>query len=178
MFKFGTPTLVVRKFSINDDDSDGKYLEIEGRASGIISWLLTLMKLDTLTTLNLKKDHLSVKSSSLSGEIHTVMPLGAIESTQCGFSKSILWLVLGVSTILSGLLSGAVGTFFGFLIVGAVFILIYFLSKRMFISVAAGNKSVDIAFKEGVTEGVSVDLDRTLSAIQLLNTMVTKEHAK
>ena len=48
----------------------------------------------------------------------------------------------------------------------------------MFISVAAGNKSVDIAFKKGVIEGVSVDLDRTLSAIQLLNNMVTKEHTK
>ena len=177
MFKFGTPTLVVRKFSIDENGSDGKYLEIVGRASGLISWILTLMKLDTLTTLKLEGDHLSVKSSSLSGEIHTVMPLGAIESTQCGFSKSIIWLTLGVSTVVGGLLSGG-SALLGLLVVGAIFILIYFLSKRMFISVAAGNKSVDIAFKEGVIEGVPVDLDRTLAAIQLLNTMVTKEHAK
>jgi len=178
LFKFGTPTLVVRKFSIDESGPDGLYLEIVGRASGFISWILTLMKLDTLTTLKLEEDRLSVKSSSLSGEIHTVMPLGAIESTQCGFSKSIIWLTLGIITIVSGLLNGFGGNMIVFLIIGAIFVLVYFLSKRMFISVAAGDKSVDIAFKEGVIEGVSVDLDRTLSAIQLLNKMVTKQHAK
>ncbi len=178
MFKFGIPTLVIRKFDVNENGLDGKYLEIIGRASGLISWILTLMKLDTLTTLHLEADRLSVKTSSLSGEIHTVIPLGAIESTKCGFSKSMIWLTLAVIVILGGLLSGEVGAFIGSLVVGAVFFVIYFLSNRMFISVAAGSETISIAFQKGIIEDVSVDLDKTLVALQLLNSMVVKEHAK
>lgn len=126
MFKFGSPTLVIRKFSINENGADGNYLEITGRASGLISWILTMMKLDTLTTLKLESDKLSVNNSSLSGEIHTVMPLGAIESTQCGFSKTTIWLILVFFSIGSGLLSGSGGAMFGLVIVGAVFLLKYF----------------------------------------------------
>lgn len=178
MFKFGMPTLVVRKFSVEENGSDGKFLEIIGRASGLISWILTVLKLDTLTTLQLEADRLSVKTSNLSGEVHTVMPLGAIESTQCGFSKSMIWITLAVVVIVGGLSSGGGWVFIGSLIVGATFLLIYFSSKRMFISVTAGGTSVAIAYKKGVIEGVTVDLDRTLSAIRLLNSMVVKEHTK
>lgn len=178
MFKFGMPTLVIRKFNVNENGSDGKYIEIIGRASGLISWILTLMKLDTLTTLQLEADRLFVKNSSLSGEIHTAIPLGAIESTQCGFSKSLIWLTLTVIAIAGGVLSGDGGAFIGALVIGAIFFVIYFFSKRMFISVTAGSTTVAIAFKKGVIEGVSVDLDKTLAALQLLNSMVVKEHTK
>ncbi len=87
MLKLGTRTLAARMFNADEEGKDGKYIEIIGRASGLISWILTLMSLDTLTTLRLEANNLSVKSSSLSGVIHTVMPLGAIGSTQCGFFK-------------------------------------------------------------------------------------------
>ena len=178
MFKFGMPTLVVRKFNIDENGSDGKYIELSGRPSGLLSWLLTLMKLDTVTTLKLEKDRLSVKSSSLSGEIHTVMPLGAIESTQCGFSKSLSWLLIGTFIIISGILSGDGGAFFLSLIVGIILFIIYFFSKKMFISVSAGDTTVSIGFKKGVIEGVTVDLERTKSAIELLNDKIVKENSK
>ena len=178
MFKFGMPTLVIRKFNVNENGLDGKYLEIVGRASGLISWILTLMKLDTLTTLYLEADRLSVKTASLSGETHAVMPLGAIESTQCGFSKSLSWLVLAVISVLGALLGGEASTFIGSLLMGAIFLALYFFSNRMFISIKAGNETISIAFQKGIIEDVSVDLDQTLAALQLLNSMVVKEHAK
>lgn len=178
MFNFGMPTLVIRKFNVHENGSNGKYLEIIGRASGLISWILTLMKLDTLTTLYLETDRLFVKTSSLSGETHTVMPLGAIESTQCGFSKSMIWLALAVIVVLGGMSSGEGGEFIVSLIIGAIFFVMYFLSKRMFISVTAGSTTVAITFKKGVIEGVSVDIDNTLAALKLLNLMIVKEHTK
>lgn len=177
MFKFGMPTLVVRQFDIDENGADGKYLEIVGRASGFISWILNLMKLDTLTTLHLEKDRLSLKSSSLSGEVHTVLPLAAIESTQCGFSKSLSLLTMAFIVLLMGLLSGGFGEFILSVLIAAVFLALYFFSKRMFISVTAGSTIISIAFKKGVIEGVDVDLNRTLSAIALLNSMVLKEHS-
>ena len=175
MFRFGTPTLVIRKFNIDENGSDGNFLEIIGRATGLISWILTLMKLDTLTTLQLKEDQLKVKASSLSGEVHTVMPLTAIEATQCGFSKSIIWFNLAAIVLLFGILFARSGVFFGSLLVAVIFFVIYFFSKRMFISATAGGTSVAIVFKKGVMEGSTVDFDQTMSAIQLLNKMVLKE---
>lgn len=177
MFKLGIPTLVVKKFDVHEEARDGKYIEITGRASGFLSWLFTLMKLDTLTVMNLEENSLSFKSSSLSGEVHTVLPLAAIESSQCGFSKSISLLTFAAIALLFGISSGETGGFFLGLIIAAVFIALYFFSKRMFISVMAGGTTVQIAYKKGVIEGVEVDLDRTLSAIELLNKRILMKHA-
>ena len=48
----------------------------------------------------------------------------------------------------------------------------------MFISVSAGDTTVSIGFKKGVIEGVTVDLERTKSAIELLNDKIVKENSK
>jgi len=173
---FGMPTLIVRKFEIDENAANGNYLQIEGRTSGLVSWLLTLMKLDTLTTMELNTDRLSVKASNLSGQIHTVMPLRAISSTQCGFSKSLAWLTWAIIIFIGGLLSRDSGVFIVSLIISALFLLVYIFSKNMLISVSTGGaKGVAIAFKRGVVEGISVDLNRTLKAIELLNKVVAEK---
>jgi hypothetical protein len=172
MFGLGIPTLVIRKFHIDENGSEGKFIEIEGRATGLISWILTILKLDTLTILQLKGDQLKVKASSLSGEVHTVMPLSAIETTQCGFSKSLIWLNLAVIAFLYGVVSGDGGVFLLMLLLAVVFGAIYYFSKRIFLSATAGDTKVAIAFKKGVMEGTNIDFDRTLTAIQLLNKLV------
>jgi len=178
MLKFGIPTLVLRQFDINENATEGSTIEITGRATGLISWLLTVMKLSTLTTLRLDADRLSVVTAGLSGEIHTVMPLGAIESTQCGYSKTVAFLAIAIGSLLFGLTTGEMGAFLVFLVIAVAFFVGYFLSDKMFVSVTAGGINVAIAYKKGVIDGVSVDLDRTLQAIQVLNQKIIQEHSK
>ena len=175
MFNFGVTTLVLRQFTINDQGSDGPAIEIVGRASGLIAWLLTAMKLNTLTTLRLHDNELSVVYGSLSGETHTLVPVSAIESTQCGYSKSLIYLYLAIGVVLFGLSSGELIPFLGFLLLGAVFGALYYFSNRMFIAVSAGNRTVMIAYKKGLIEGEPVDLDRTLEAIAVINRNVIEK---
>jgi len=169
MLSFGMPTLVLRQFDINDATSDGPAIEIEGRATGFVSWLLTIMKLSTLTTLRLESDRVSVVAPGLSGEIHTVIPLGAIDSTQCGYSKAISLLAAAFVVLAIGLSTGELAPFLLSLLVAVAFGAAYFFSDKMFISVSAGDTTVAIAYKKSAIEGTQIDLERTLQAIQLIN---------
>jgi len=169
MFNFRVTTLVLTQFSIDKDASDSSAIEIVGRPSGFTAWLLAQMKLDTPTTLKLRGDELSFVYGSLSGETHTVIPVSAIESTQCGYSKNLVYMYLGVIALLGGLTSGEFAPFLLLAIVAAVFFALYFFSNRMFIAVSAGNRTEMIAYKKGLIEGEQVDLERTLQAIAVIN---------
>ena len=174
MIKFGIPTLVLRSFKLNSESRDDPQIEITGRASGLTQWLLTLMKLSTLTTLKLQNDELSVVSAGFNGEIHTVIPVSAIESTECGYSKSIGWAFFAALTLAFGATSGVFSVFLVALILAAAFFAIYYFSSRMFISVMAGGRNAMIQYKKGMIEGEPVDLERTLAAIQAINSAVLK----
>ena len=176
MFKFGLPTLVLRQFSINEAATSDPAIEITGRASGFTQWLLTAMKLSTLTTFRLQGDELSVVSGGLSGETHTVIPVSAIESTQCGFSKSMGFLIAGAAFLLLGLLSAKLNVLLMSAVVAAVAFALYYFSNRMFISVSAGDRTETIQYKKGLIDGQSVDLERTLQAIAIVNAAVLDRH--
>jgi len=172
MFKFGVTTLVLRKFEINKDATDKPAIEIVGRSSGIIAWILTAMKLNTLTTLRLQGNELSIVYGSLSGETHTIIPVSAIESTQCGYSKTLAYLYLGIISILYGLGTGELVPLLGLAVIGGILLAAYYFSNRMFIAVSAGNRTEMIAYKKGLVDGEAVDLERTLEAIDVINTNV------
>lgn len=178
MFSFGRPTLVLRKFDINEDAASEPTIEMEGRATGFTQWLLTMMKLSTLTTLKLDADRLSFVDASLSGEIHTVIPLTAIDSTQCGYSKTMWLLAAAAAVFLFGLSTGDSAPILGSLILAAIFVAAYFFSDKMFISVSAGGTKVAIEYKKGLIEGVQVDLERSLQAIRVMNEKVMSQRAK
>ena len=146
MLQFGVTTLVLRKFEVNKEAVGVPAIEIVGRAGGFVAWLLTAMKLNTLTTFRLQGDELSVVYGSLSGETHTVIPVSAIESTQCGYSKSLAYLYLGIISVLSGLYSGELVPFLGLAILGRIFFALYYFSNRMFIAVSAGSRTEMIAY--------------------------------
>ena len=169
MFNFGVTTLVLTKFSVDREATDTPAIEVAGRASGFMAWLLTQMKLNTLTTLTLQGDEVSLVEGSLSGETHTVIPISAVESTKCGYSKNLLLLYLGIILLLIGLSSGEFAPFLGLAIVAAVFFALYYFSNRVFISISAGGETAMIAFKKGLIEGEQVDLERTLQAIAVIN---------
>ncbi len=129
MYNIGLPTLIIRTFEVNDGSEEGPRLEVTGRASGLTQLLLTAMKLSTLTTLKMQGEELSLVPAGLNGETHSVFPISAIESTECGYSKSIGWAVLAAIFLLYGLTSGAMTLFLVSLILaGLSFAFFYFSS--------------------------------------------------
>jgi len=178
MLSFGIPTLVLRQFDINEEATDSPALEIEGRAVGFVSWILTMMKLSTLTSLRLESDRVFLVSSGLAGEVHSVIPIGAIESTQCGYSKAISLLAAAFIVLIFGLSTGELVGFLVSLLVAAVFGAAYFFSDKMFISITAGSTKLAIAYKKSVVEGSQIDLDKTLQAIRLINQRIIQGRPK
>ena len=176
MFQFAQPTLVVRSFAVNDPSPDQPVVEISGRAAGFTSWLLTLMKLSTITTLTLKGDELSLVSAGFSGEKHSLIPVESIDTTECGYSKPTGWAFIGVILLLYGIGSGVMAQLLLGLVLAAICFAAYYFGGRMYMIVRAGSHEGMIQYKEGLVDGQSVNLERTLTAVGAINQAVMRKN--
>ena len=190
------PVLVLKRFRVIETPSDGAFIDISGRPKGLVAWLLGVLRLDDETRLQLTATSLSIRRASLQGQNLTVIPLGRVGSTLCGFRKPLGFLAIGLFLAVSGVLS-ALGSLLGLagarrsfgggsdsteslvvalvvLIVAAAFILAYFLQKEMVIAVGdnAAQGRIGLTFKPSVIEGVTVDINRVTRAMDLLNRKV------
>jgi hypothetical protein len=172
------PSLVLRKFSVKKDAANGYFIEIIGRASGLIAWLLTVMKLDTETSLKISQKDIFFKSSSLFGQIYQVSPLPSVSSTHCGYSKPLGYLIFGTIFMIGGLYWGSVqyggvSIMLGGLLIGLVFFIAYWLSKKIAISIQTkGGMIMGLSFKRSVIENIPVDIQKALQAISVINKSV------
>jgi hypothetical protein len=180
----GTP-IVLKRFHLNEDPAAGTVVEIVGRTSGILSWILNLLRLEQDFRFIVTDSEASVIRGSLSGIVHTYIPLNKVTSTVCGYQRSILAFALAalftvgfVLNLLSGLfennrneIGSDMGLAFGFLILAAIFALVYFLSKRIGINIETMHRH-GLVFKRSVIENVEVDLPQALRAISVINTRV------
>lgn len=172
------PTLVLRKFKIDETPSADAPVDIVGRAQGIIAWLLTVMGFDAETSLKTTSKEISFKNSSLFGQTNQVVPLPMVSSTHCGYTMSMRYLIVGVLFVVGGIYS-SMGynsngwEVFGLLLIGAAFLVAYWLSKKIVISVeTSGGMVLGLSFKRSVIENVSIDLEQALKAIQIVNQKV------
>jgi len=175
------PTLVLREFKIDETASEGPILKIVGRASGIMAWLLTVLKFDSETTLSVSSKEISFRSSNLSGEINRLAPLPSISSTNCGYSKPILFLIFGIVFVVMGILSTVahIGFLLLGLIVGGIFFFMYSLNKKILISIETkGSSFIGLSFKRSVIENVAVDIEQAKKAIKLVNDMLISSQLK
>lgn len=182
MFRTG-PTLVLRKFAIDDDPSSGSLVDITGRASGIMEWLLTTLGLGAETNLKVTNEVVTIERSSLSGQTHHVVPLRCVSSVHTGYSKPIVYLILGaivlIVSILVGLGQGDVGeSLLNGLILGGVFLIAYYLSKKIVISIeTSGGMILGLSFKRSVVENVDVGVEQAMKAIKVINRAVVDSQA-
>lgn len=187
------PTLVLRKFEIDETPSANLLVDISGRPSGIIAWLLTTVGVDAETSLKSTDKEITFRSSSLFGQINRVVPLPSISSTHCGYSRPIGYLILGIIFILVGILStffpmsilwqfglyGSRGLLLFSLVIGGVFLIAYWLSKKMTIFLETrGGMTMGLTFKRSVIESVPVDINKALKAISILNQKIIESQLK
>ena len=72
------PTLVLRKFKLDESPSASMSLDIIGRAPGFLGWLLTILGFDAETGLRVTGKEILFKRSSLFGQIYQVVPLPSV----------------------------------------------------------------------------------------------------
>lgn len=176
--------IVLKKFRINQSPAAGPALEIRGRGSGLVSWVLNLMHLEPEVDLFVTDTEISFRSPSLSGISHIYVPLGKVNVAICGYQRSILALAFGilfawgfVFYLLSALISNRseassnMAMALGFMVLAAVAALVYYLSKRIAIGVESSS-AFGVTFKRSVVENVSVDLPEALQAIAVVHSRI------
>ena len=186
-------SIVLNRFRVTEDLSAKTVVELGGRASGIISWLMALLRLEPKTELVVTDTEVSIRAASLSGTKIEYIPLEDIRATICGYYRSMSALIVaalfGVGFVLAGLIGfldsnredagSEMQAAFGCLVVAAIALLIYFLSKRISIIIDNGNY-YGVLFKRSVVENISVDLPQAQRAISVINARVlaakTKSH--
>ena len=167
--------LVLRKFEVNDTVTPA--VVIEGRPSGLMAWLLTILRLDTLTTLTVTEYQVLLRRASLSGESRYLVPSTKISSTRCGYSQPIWMLILGAVAVLVSLVAGAaahqLSLVVGGGIVAGLLSVLYFFQRRIVLSIeTVGGAWIGLSFKPSMIEHVPIDLTRALQAINRINRIV------
>ena len=171
-------SLVLKKFTINKTAAGKTALvEITGRPGGLISWLLTLIGLDSTWHLKVTSTDISLRAASLFGQQDSVTAISSISDVHCGYRKpvgyffvSAAFLLLGVG---GGLSDGGAKAFLCGLLFAAVFFITYFLRKSIVIYfVTRGSSKLGISFKRSVIENVAVDIQQAQLTVGIINSLV------
>jgi len=168
--------LVLKEFKL--DENADEFLYIAGRSEGIWAYILTLIGIDTTTELRCTGKNLLFKTASLrKGQSDISVPNSAVTAVVTGFHKPFQLLVIAAVFLLgglSGLMAGSVYPLILGLIVAAVCVFFYYISKSILFGVYNGGDHpiAAIYIKRSVIEGVNVDFEKYQKAAALLNKAV------
>jgi hypothetical protein len=183
-------SIVLTAFRLDKNPLAEMPVEIVGRLSGILSWFLTLLRIQPEVHLVVTRTAVSITRTSLGGLSHIYIPLEKISATVCGYQRSMvafalaayfsaqfllilltgLFLGLGQTTagnstaVFAGSAIAAVGYLFLAVITGIIFV----LSKRIGISIETMHPH-GVAFKRSIVGNAFVDLPEAMQAIGLIN---------
>ena len=181
------PALVLRKFEINKTPASERdeIINITGRPGGILSWILTIIGLETEYFLKVTSREIRIKTSSLFGQFHHVVSLTSISDVHCGYLKPIGYLIFGTIVVLSGLYmwifdyDGSFWHFLGGLIAGTIFFVLYWLLKKIQILVLTRAAfPLGLTFKRSVIENVPVDIERAKLVIEIINSLIVNSQKR
>jgi len=90
--------VIKRWFSDVSPREDGCYVEVVGRESGLLSWFLSLLSIDSSYSLHVQYDKLFYESRSVFGYRRVVLPVASVSSMYFGYSKpwklALFWFAL------------------------------------------------------------------------------------
>lgn len=156
----GKSALVVKEVQL--DETAEQQLKIVARKAGVISWILSLVGIDSTFTLLIYKDRLESVEGSLSGHIRTIIPMTALDTYMCGFTKPIQNLVIAVVLVIFALVSSFNGmpgfVVFIMLAIAVGSCIAYYLGKCLLLNFTTnGANGILFLFKRSVIEGVNID---------------------
>lgn len=178
--------LVLKRFRFDENPNAPVRIEISGRLSGIVSWILNILRVEPEYQFLAAQDSVSIRFDSLRGTRHIFIPLSAVTATECGYQRSILAFAVAVlftfecvANIIRGFLFSTraetgtyMGLAFGSMVIAGVATAIWLLSKKIGLSLEGSRHTHGLIFKRSVIENVGVELPQALKAIELLNRLV------
>jgi len=177
---FGNAGLVLREKVIHPDGPC--YIRLVGRRSGLISFLLTLLGIDTTTTFEVYDDRIEYTRFSLSGKTQELIPLAKVSNLLGGYFKPVMLLFFSFLSLVLGVIAwgalkedlGNLPVIFGILLF-AVFMIGYFLKKSIVVGVVPNSASpVTVAFRRSVIENKNLSEAEARQILDILNVLVSR----
>ena len=148
------------------DDSQ-TYVRIEGRAGGLLSWLLSLVNISPTVSMVVSSDKITFAEGSLSGSLRYLTPLENICATFYGYTKP--W----KEAVAIGVVIGLITSFlFGIpgIIAGIIY---YFLNKTLTVGYSdMGGLRNAIHFKRSLIEGQNIDESEAAKVCAIIQNLV------
>ena len=161
-------TYVIKSWSASSvPDQDGNYVNIDGRAGGLMSWLLNLLGISPTVSLAVRGDKIMFQKGSLEGSQHLLTPLENTCSMFYAFRRPLK------EAVILGIILGLL-TFFSFGILGiAIAVVYYLLNKTLTIGFTdiGGHQQV-VPFKRSVLEGQVIDEAEAARVCDLIQRLV------
>ncbi len=158
--------------SNNTPDSDGNYVLIEGRREGLVSWLLSLFKIEPTVMIRVTQDRIEFAEGSLAGNVRRIIPMLGVCSTLYGYQKPwqkavallvvLAWFGGMLGAFVGGGAIGGAGAALGGLaavvVAAVVAVIYYYLNKTLTLGFVENSGVINIIqFKRSVIEGQQID---------------------
>ena len=167
-------------------DEKNNYINITGRESGLIAWLLSLVGVDPTTKILVGLDRIEFSSTSLAGTEFRMIPLQSICSSYYGYHKPwkaaasfiaffmFIGLSLGADMAKSGEPGGAFTAFIVSTLIGtALGLVYYFLNRTLTLGfVENGGVINGIKFKRSVIENIDINQAQAQRVCLLLQKLI------
>jgi len=171
---------VIKSWSASNEpvDEAKNHVSIFGRNQGLLSWLLTVLGVSPTVSMLISAEQVQVSVGSLSGSLHTILPLENVCSTHYGFYKP--WresaLILAAALV-GGLLLLKADEARAALIVAAIGVTIaavYYLLNQIITIGFVGNsgEAFTLGFKRSVIEGQHIDETSAAYVAQLTQALI------
>lgn len=168
----GGASLVLREKVINPDGPC--YVKLVGRKAGLIDWLLTLIGINTTTTLEVYEDHIEYTYGSLSGNVLEVIPLSKTSNLLCGLFRPVIFLVWAVIFFIAAFVTYGVT-----LILTLLFVFLYFFRKSTLISIIPNSgSSTSVGFKRSLIEGQNITDEEAQQIVKIISKLVEDANKK
>ncbi len=193
--------LVLKRWRISDLETgdDEGFVDIAGRQSGLIAWLLALCGIDPTTSFNATHEGITFRSTSLSGSNLVFIAYDCVSSVSWGYFKPwksaaiiFILMLMPSSGCLTAMFSGVgsdalslpgIGDMFmgfvaGALLAAAVALLYYFLNRLLTIQVAEiAGAAYSIQFKRSVIESIDVDAKQAERVYEVVRELMRRSAA-
>lgn len=168
----GSSALVLKNLEVRE--SGPHYVHIEGRKAGLISWLCSLVGIDSTTVFDVYDDRIEYSDGSLSGSFKETIPLTKISNLGTGYLKPFLFAILAALFLLL-----AIPTFGVTLLFTALFAFLYWTQKSLLIYfIPHSGSTTAMAFKRSLIEGVSIDAETANKIVSIISDLVEKNTEK
>ena len=162
-------SLVIKQwYADTSKNEDGNFVHIVGREAGLLSWLLSLFKIDPTNEVEVKDNLLKFTTSSLAGQEKRLIPMNSITSAYYGYKKP--WkMALFLGVILMPL--------FGIgLLVGPLY---YILNKSLTVGVVEASGWIGaFSFKRSIIEGQNISEEDAYRVIEIIRTLIEAKTAQ